>query len=233
MIVPVAIAVMILISWIMGLQMALEDKRFSPFNYKYQKGETVWNAKGFSAREHFGLMFGDPLILTSVMALIFSHYRSWSSAALLSATAAGLLFTIQYHLTKPRRIEVPGALYDPGEVMVVYSFGDKTITMDPTRRGLRPAAIPHMALMAIVAYGLTLFYGWTAKQVVTLGDGHFTLQGVPHWQLLLITALLSIFVPTCIVGPDKHYYRDGKARLGAKLTLLLIPYLWFLCWYMW
>lgn len=226
------VLMLILIYWVLTLLLAHVDKRFRSFEYAYSKGTTIWWSDGFSAKKHFALMYGNPVILGLVMFLIF-HYHRWDWDAEFLSAWAGILFSLQFHITKPRRIEVPSALYDPGVLKTMYESGGKQVTTGPTTRGVRPAAFPQMLLMAFVAKGLLLFYGWTGMVPVYMENGHIELRGVHHWQLLLITVLLTIFIPTCIVGPDKHYYRDGKARLGAKLMLLLIPYLWFLCWYMW
>jgi hypothetical protein len=141
------VTMLVLIFWALTLLLSHVDRRFQEFSYAYTERETTWWKMGFSAKKHFALMYGDPLILGLVMFLIF-HYHRWDWDAELLSSWGALLFSLQFHITKPRRIEVPSALYDPGVLKTLYESGGKQVTTGPTTRGLRLAAFPHMFLTA-------------------------------------------------------------------------------------
>jgi hypothetical protein len=86
--------------------------------------------------------------------------------------------------------------------------------------------------MTINATGFSLFYGPAVDKLI-----HRIPYGqpqVPHWQLLLITVLMSVFTVRGILQPDGRYYEDGKPKMPAKLCVYLgIPSLLGLCIYMW
>ena len=142
----------------------------------------------FPATMHGAAMVGDTAFLPLVMFKAWAYRSQWTAERIYLALAVGALVSILYHISKPRRIQVGGHLYEPPNMI--------------SRAGL-----VHSFYMSLAIAGLILYYGWTSQ--------------ISHEDLLGSGLALVLFFPVAIWQPDGHYYRNGRARLSAKLGTVL------------